>query len=71
MLAAGERSHWLTAFPAGFDLYTDHNNLILTFDPTTLMPDISQGALRKVLPWAVCMSAYDYVCYHISGTDNI
>lgn len=71
VLASVERSHWLAACPAGFDLYTDHNNLIFIFDPTTLMPDIGQVALRKVLPWAVRMSAYDYVCYHISGTDNI
>lgn len=70
VLASIERSHWLAACPAGFDLYTDHNNLIFIFDPAAVMPDIGQGALRKVLRWAVRMSAYNYVCIHISGTDN-
>lgn len=71
VLASVERSHWLAACPAGFDLFTDHNNLIFIFDPMAVMPDIGQGALRKVLRWAVRMSSYNYVCIHIRGPDNI
>lgn len=71
VLASVERSHWLTACPAGFDLFTDHKNLVFLFDPTALMPDISQGTLRKVLRWAVRMSLYNYTCIHIPGDANI
>lgn len=35
------------------------------------MPDIGQGALGKVLRWAVRMTAYNYICYHIRGVDNL
>lgn len=35
------------------------------------MPDIGQGALRKVLRWAVRMSAYDFVCIHIRDVTNV
>lgn len=71
ILASLERMHWLAATPSGFDLYTDHNNLIFIFDPLSLMPDLSQTAVRKVLRWAVRMSIYNYVCIHIKGEDNV
>lgn len=34
-----------------FDILTDHNNLVLIFDPTVLMPEIDLGSLRNVLRW--------------------
>lgn len=71
VLASVGQAHWLATCADGFDLYTDHNNLIFIFDPTTLMPDIALGAVRKVLRWVVRMSAYKYVCIHIRGEDNL
>ena len=65
------RMHWLLADPQGFDLYTDHNNLIYIFDPTSVVTDISQTTIRKVLRWAVRLSVYNYTCVHINGTDNV
>lgn len=67
VLASAQRSHWLAACPAGFDLFTDHDNLIFLFDPVAVMSDIGQGSLRKVLRWTVRMSAYNYVCIQIRG----
>ncbi|CDF38803.1 unnamed protein product [Chondrus crispus] len=32
---------------------------------------MSQTTLRKVLGWAVRLSAYNYTCVHIRGTDNV
>lgn len=52
ILATLDRMHWVVAALCGFDLYTDHNNLIF--------PDLSQSSLKKVLRWAVCMSSYNY-----------
>lgn len=70
-LATLERTHWIAATADGFDLYTDHNNLIFIFDPTAVVPDISQTTLRKVLRWAVRLSIYHYTCFHIKGQDNV
>lgn len=70
-VASLERMHWLAATPAGFDLYTDHNNLIFLFDPLSVVPDLSQTSLRKVLRWAVRLSMYNYTCFHIRGADNV
>ena len=66
-----ERMHWLLATPDGFDLHTDHHNLIFIFDPTAVANDLSQSSLRKVLRWAVRLSAYNYTCVHIPGADNV
>ena len=66
-----EKMHWLASEPTGFDLYTDHNNLIFLFDPQAIQPDLSQTAIRKVLRWAVRLSAYNYVCIHIKGSENV
>lgn len=71
VVASIERSHWLASRSDGFNLFTDHNNLIFIFDPLSVMPDINEAATRKVLRWAVRLSAYNYVCCHIGGDDNI
>lgn len=55
----------------GFDLYTDHNNLISLFGPLFVIPDLLQTALRKVLRWAIRLSFYMYTCMHIKGDDNV
>lgn len=61
----------MVAVPEGFDIYTDHNNLIFIFDPLSLMPDLSISAARKVLRWTVMTNIYNYVCIHIPGEDNV
>ncbi len=71
IVAATNRMHWVLAVPEGFDLYTDHNNLIFIFDPLSMIPDLSLGSVRKVLRWAVQMSIYNYVVHHICGLDNV
>jgi len=71
ILASCERMRWLLGDPAGFNLYTDHNNLVFIFDPLRYLPDLSASSVRKVLRWAVAMSWYNYTCFHISGVDNV
>lgn len=53
IMATLERPHWMAATPDGFDLYTNHHNLIFIFDPLSLLPDLSASVNRKVLRWAV------------------
>eukprot|EP00737_Agarophyton_chilense_P002334 gb/GEZJ01002651.1/.p1 GENE.gb/GEZJ01002651.1/~~gb/GEZJ01002651.1/.p1 ORF type:complete len:320 (+),score=20.64 gb/GEZJ01002651.1/:2674-3633(+) len=71
ILATLQRMHWLVATPAGFDLFTDHNNLVFIFDPLSIIPDLSQSSTRKLLRWAVGLSSYSYNCLHIQGPDNV
>lgn len=71
VMATSDRMHWLLATPDGFDLYTDHHNLIFLFDPLAVVPDLSISSLRKVLRWAVRLSMYNYTCVHIKGIDNV
>ena len=71
VLTTLDRMHWIVATTDGFDLYTDHNNLIFLFDPLSVVPDLSATTLRKVLRWAVRLSMYRYTCYHIKGDDNV
>lgn len=66
-----QRMHWIAATPDGFDLLTDNNNFIYLFDLLSIVPEMSQTTLRKVLRWSVKLSAYNYTCIHIRGTDNV
>lgn len=71
IMATVQRMHWLLATADGFDLYTDHKNLIFLFDPLSVATDLSQSTIRKVLRWAVRLSAYNYTCVHIPGEENV
>lgn len=62
-----DRSNWVSDSSSGFDFYKDHNNIILTFDPKTAMPNKGRGALLKKLRYCIFMSTYSYFCVNISG----
>lgn len=51
IMATVERMHWFLATDRGFDMSTDHNNLVFLFDPLAVVADLSQTTLRKVLRW--------------------
>lgn len=55
----------------GFDLYPDHNNLVFTFDPLSVVKDISKNSVRKFLRCALGLYFYNCTCIHIKGTDNV
>lgn len=63
--------HWFIADCQGFDLCTYHNNRIYIFDLTFIINNISQTSLPKVLCNTVRLSAYNYTCIHIHGTNSI
>lgn len=60
----------LSATPSGLDLFTDHNNLVFVLIPSRLS-DFSRASTCKELRCAVRLSIYNYVCYNISGGDNV
>lgn len=66
-----QRMHWLLATSEGFDLFTDHQNLIFIFDPLSVIHDLVKSTVRKVLRWAVLLSAYTHICVHIKGLENV
>lgn len=70
-MATVARMHWLMAYFHGFDLYTNHNNLIYIFDPTFVVVYVSESTLQKVLRRTVRLSGYSYTCICISVTDNV
>lgn len=71
MVCTLTRSHWLAATPLGFGLLTEHNNLVFIFDPLSQVSDLLEARVPKVLRWAVRLSIYSFICYDISGTDNV
>lgn len=71
IISSCDHISWLLENLAGFDLYIDHSNLVFIFNPIRYLPGLSASLVRKVLQRAVAISWYNYVCYHISGMDNV
>lgn len=71
VLASTEFSHWIAACPDEFDLFTGQKMFIFIFDQFSITPDKQQEYLRKVLLWAVRISAYNLICFLINGEDKI
>lgn len=45
--------------------------MVFISNPLSLLPDLSQSSVHKVLRRAVRLSIYNYVCHHISGENNV
>lgn len=45
--------------------------MLLLFVSTAIMPNNGQKVQQKVLRWAARMTTYNYVCIHISGSNDI
>eukprot|EP00180_Rhodochaete_pulchella_P001789 Plantae.Rhodophyta-Rhodochaete_pulchella.ctg26871.p1 GENE.Plantae.Rhodophyta-Rhodochaete_pulchella.ctg26871~~Plantae.Rhodophyta-Rhodochaete_pulchella.ctg26871.p1 ORF type:complete len:224 (-),score=7.69 Plantae.Rhodophyta-Rhodochaete_pulchella.ctg26871:173-844(-) len=58
IMATIERMNWILATADGLDLYNDYHDLVFLFDLLAVVHDLSQTSLRKVLRWAVRLSAY-------------
>lgn len=71
VMETAERMHWLLATTNGFDLHADYHKLIFLLSILTVDPDRSKPSLYKVIRWVVRLSAYNYICVHIKGVDNV
>lgn len=71
LLATLQRMHWLPTTSTRFDLFTGHNNLVYLVGSCSIVTAMSQTSLRKVLRWAVRLSAYNYTCMHNRGTEIV
>lgn len=63
--------NWLAAKTDGFDLSTDHKNLIFLLYLLSVIPDLSHTSLRKVLRAEVKLSTYNYTCFHIRVEEEV
>lgn len=66
-----DRMQGLVATPAGFDLYTDHNNLIFLIDLLPVVDDVSQSSNGNVVRKGVKLSLFNYTCHRVRGEDNV
>lgn len=64
------RRHPLSGILERFHLFTDHNYSVFIFDPLSTVSDLSQTSVRNVLRWAVLLSSYNFVCYHVTEDNN-
>lgn len=62
-------TRWLATKSEGFDIYTDHINLVFTFDPLSVVKDLSKNSVRKCLLWGLGFSLYNYTCIQIKSTE--
>lgn len=61
---------YLAVIPEGFYLFPDQQNLFFIFGPLAIVSDLGKAGIWKVLTWAVRLSAYNYLCIHISGVES-
>lgn len=66
-----ERVHYMNATPYLFGLYTNKANLVSIFHPLAIFLDSRKASVKKVLRWAVRLSAYNYTCIHIRSSQNV
>lgn len=64
-------AHYILSMPEVFTLYTEHANLVLTFDPLAIHPDLGRASVRKLLRRAARFWVYNPTCTYISGARNI
>lgn len=68
VMATLDRMHWIAATADGFDHISDRKNLTFLFDALSIVPDLPQTSLQKVL---LRLSMYTYTCVHINEIDHV
>lgn len=56
---------------AGFDLFSDHHNLIFRFHSVAVVPHLCKTGSRKFLNSEVCLSTCSYTCVHTKGLTSV
>ena len=52
-------------------IFTDHRNLLFTFNPIAMEPSLGRHKVLKVIRWALFLSAFKYRIEHVPGDSNI
>ena len=65
------RGDYLLHRPGGFDLYTDHANSKLIFNPASINAAVPKYTAAKLDRWALVLMGYDYRIRDIAWDDNV
>ena len=52
-------------------IFTDHRNLLFTFNPIAMEPSLGRHKVLKVIRWALFLSGFNYRIEHVPGNTNI
>lgn len=65
------RLDYILLRPEGFQLFTDHKNLIYIFNPTSVNGNLQKHIVNKVERWALTLASFRYTIVHIPGEENV
>ena len=65
-----KRLKYLMVCEKGIHIFTDHKNLLFTFQPLSVEPSIARHKMMKVARWALFLSTFNYVIAHVDGESN-
>lgn len=51
-------------------VFTDHRNVLISFDPTVVGPSLGRHKVLEVIRWALYLSDFAYDIEHVPGTLN-
>jgi hypothetical protein len=68
---AVESLRYLLERPEGFNLYTDHANLVFMLNPLSSSNKVRKNSVDKIHRWASNIFSLHFAIYHIAGEDNV
>ncbi|MEM1369509.1 MAG: RNase H-like domain-containing protein [Cyanobacteria bacterium P01_H01_bin.15] len=71
IVQAFKRLDYLLACDKSTRIFTDHRNLLFTFNPVAMEPSLGRHKVLKVIRWALFLSAFNYRIEHVPGDCNI
>lgn len=71
VVQAFRKIDYLLACDPAIRAFTDHRNLLFTFNPIAMEPSLGTHKVLKVIRWALFLSAFNYRIEHVPGYSNI
>lgn len=71
VVQAFRKLDYLLACDSTTRVFTDHRNLLFTFNPVFMEPSLGRHKVLKVVRWALFLSAFNYRIEHVPGDVNI
>lgn len=70
VVQAFKKLDYLLACDTSTRVFTDHRNLLFTFNPISMEPSLGRHKVLKVVRWALFLSAFTYRIEHVPGDVN-
>lgn len=71
VVQAFKKLDYLLTCDATTRVFTDHRNLLFTFNPIAMEPSLGRHKVLKVIRWALFLSGFNYRIEHVPGNTNI